>query len=80
MKLNNKQQQIIDEIINWFYSEYEGPEENCCRLDQGWIFLNGPHKPEDVIKEKYSHIPKKLLTIAIQTIENSRGFEWVKKE
>ncbi len=73
--------QIIQEMIDWFLSEYE-PPENAVPYDGregGYQYFNGgPHHPYDILDSRYSHYPEVIIDKAVDTIVALNGYDWVK--
>jgi hypothetical protein len=70
--------QPVQDMVAWFFTEYEDPSENCPRDDGEFEYIwGGPFHAEDVLTEKYEGVvtPGDLAR-AIEVL--SEGGEWSK--
>jgi len=70
----------VDEITNWFFSNYKDPAEGVpyeSREGGYQYFLGGPYEAEEEIYGEFPDIDEETLREAVDIIE-ADGYEWVK--
>jgi hypothetical protein len=83
---NENNRTIIDEMKEWFLSEYEDPAENCPyeSREDGYLFIGDgkSHEAEEELFIKYGKIKKynKYIKLAAKELQDENGiYEWNKK-
>jgi hypothetical protein len=71
----------VEEIVNWFLSEFENPAEHVpYKTAEGGYqyYAGGPYDARDEISDQFSDVRQEVIDEAVDRIEQN-GTEWVRK-
>ncbi|MBR8832104.1 MAG: hypothetical protein N5P05_004439 (plasmid) [Chroococcopsis gigantea SAG 12.99] len=74
-------QQQIEEMLEWFYENYEDPAEAVPydTGEGGYQYYNGaPYDPMEVLMENFPDVPSDEIEFVAHQIYGERGSEFVK--
>lgn len=69
----------VQEMVRWFLSVYERPEENTPRDEGEWVWIHGgPYNVTDEIEERFPKAKPEDLKRAVKLLEED-CLEWTKQ-
>jgi hypothetical protein len=71
---------IIDEMLEWFYENYEDPANGVPYdgREGGYIYTSGgPYDPEEELEKQFPNVSSDYIKEACDRIY-PEGFEWIK--
>ena len=67
----------VKRIVEWFFQNYERPEENTPRDDGDWVWIHGgPYDADWEIRAHFTESSEADLARAIELIEEMGVGEW----
>jgi hypothetical protein len=67
-------------MVQWFFANFEVPEENTPRDDGEWVFIwGGPHEAREELEATFPHATETALDLAVKEIEED-CWEWAPSE